>query len=397
MSNVVLQEPWEYSKTISGGFLRLGEGTLLGAGVAVPPAAKAMDVRTGTSIAPVKIGATASFSRVDATTRAEVNTMGPVGTDGPDGATTLRSAVFGTTATQVQVCALVGRATQEGESNGGEASADACSIYGRAVTQGPAVGRAIGAYIECNRNGEFGTGGQAVEFRVKNEKGADSPYKEPGPSALVGIWINAQGPFKSGCVLQVGHTFGQSFDVGLGFEPGSIASATYRDGTEALRSIFIKGKHEKAAIAVNSEAGPVVIGLEERNFAGTQLLEVGFGEEALDPGVVFGTGKGKSVSIMAIRNSTGQAKIFASNANNAFLTGTVQGDTGINFTAGKIFHIGAQTKTSLFRISETGVGFNGAAPVAKFAEIASPAETLAALKTAVDKLREAVKLVGITA
>jgi hypothetical protein len=215
----------------------------------------------------------------------------------------------------------------------------------------------------------------------------------------MGIWLNAQstGAADTAAGIQFGHGFERQFDVGIGFNSLSIKSAAFRDDSNALRSILVKGAHEKAAIAVAAAAGPVVLGGEEINFAGSQLFEVQFGAEALDPGVVFGTGQGKSVSIMPIRNSTGNVKIFASNAGNAFLTGTAQGDTGINFTAGKVFHIGAQGKTSLFRVNETGVAFNGAAPVAKAGAIGSPAETLAALKIAVDAVRVALTNVGITA
>lgn len=373
-------------------------GDLFGVRTAAPPAAHKLDLRDGTAAAPVKLGVSASISRVDATTRAEVNTIA-VGTDGPDGATAFRSSIKGAAGSQVQILAGAFLAWQTGESNGGEASADAGALYGFSRVTGSGVGRAIPLYLESSRETATSGGQQAIEIRIKNSSGESDAYVFNGASKSMGIWLNAQsaGEADTGSGIQFGHGFARQFDVGIGFNSLSIKSAAFRDDSSALRSILVKGAHEKASIAVAAAAGPVVIGGEEINFAGTQMLEVSYGAEALDPGVVFGTGQGKSVSIMAIRNSTGNAKIFASNANNAFLTGTVQGDTGINFTAGKIFHIGAQTKTSFVRVSETGVAFNGAAPVAKAGVIASPAETLAALKIAVDAVRVALTNVGITA
>lgn len=134
--------------------LPLGAGTLLGARVGAPPAAHLLDLRNGSTEAPTKIGVSASFSRTDATTRAEVNEMGPVGTDGPDGATLLRAAIKGAPGSQVQVSAIVGSAWQTGAF--GETGADACALYGLARTSAGATGRAITLYLEANREVEAG-------------------------------------------------------------------------------------------------------------------------------------------------------------------------------------------------------------------------------------------------
>jgi len=374
-------------------------GDLVGVRTAPPPSAHKMDLRDGTAAAPVNIGTTASISRVDATSRAEINAMGPTGTDGPDGATAFRSSIKGTATSQVQILAGAFLAWQTGESNGGEASADAGALYGFSRVTGSGVGRAIPLYLESSRETATSGGQQGIEIRIKNSSGSSDSYTFNGASKSMGIWLNAQstGEADTAAGIQFGHGFSRQFDVGLGFNSLSIKTTSIRDDSSAVRSIHIKGAHEKGSIVVAAAAGPVVIGGEEINFAGSQLMEVLYAAEALDPGVVFGTGQGKSVSMMPIRNSTGNCKVFASNATNAFLTGTAQGDTGINFTAGKTFHVGAQTKTSLLRISETGVAVNGATPVAKAGAITSPAETLAALKIAVDAVRVALTNFGITA
>lgn len=373
-------------------------GDLFGVRTSTPPGAHKLDLRDGTAASPVLLGTTASISRTDATTRAEVNTIA-TGTDGPDGATAFRSSIKGTAASQVQILAGAFLAWQTGESNGGEASADAGALYGFSRVTGNAVGRAIPLYLESSRETATSGGQQGIEIRMKNSSGESDSYVFNGASKSMGMWINPQsaGTADSAAGIQFGHGFSRQFDVGLGFNSLSIKTTTIRDDSNALRSLLIKGSHEKASIAIASAAGPMVIGGEEINFAGSQLFEVLFGAEALDPGVVFGTGQGKSVSIMPIRNSTGNMKLFASNATNAFLTGTVQGDTGINFTAGKTFHIGAQAKTSLFRVTEAGVAVNGATPVAKAGAITSPAAEVAPLKTAVDAIRVALTNFGITA
>lgn len=324
-------------------------------------------------------------------------TSGVTGGVSGDGATelgTIYGSASGTSSSKVQEIGVIGTAKNAGT----EGEPDACGIYGVGRILSTGKGRAFGAFLAGRRDGaeQRMTG---VEIYVENASNeADSYDIITGAETTKGIWLHG-GTAKSAVGLQVG-TISEaipSFDVAFGINKFSVATAVLQDNSKAERSLQIKGEHTKAAMSVAFGSGLVVLGNEEANFSGSQLFEIYYGEEALDPGFVFGTGKGKSVSGILMRNSTGQAKIFASNAANAFLTGTVQGDTGINFTAGKIFHIGAQTKTSLLRVSETGVGLNGAVPVAKASAISSPAAELAPLKTAVDAIREAIKNVGITA
>lgn len=314
-----------------------------------------------------------------------------------DGATEL-GAIYGSSsgvaASKVQEIGVIGSAKNVGTTG----EPDACGVYGVGRILSGGKGRAFGGFFLGRRDGaeQRATG---IEVACENASGEADIYDiNTGAETTKGIWLHG-GTAKSAVGVQVG-TISEaipSFDVAFGINKFAVATAAFQDNSAAERSIQIKGTHSKAALSVAASSGPVVFGNEEKNFSGEQLFEVYFGESSLDPGVVFGTGQGKSVSITAIRNSTGNAKIFASNASNAFLTGTAQGDTGINFTAGKIFHVGAQTKTSLLRVSETGVGFNGAVPVAKASAISSPAAELAALKTAVDAIRVALTNVGITA
>jgi hypothetical protein len=312
-----------------------------------------------------------------------------------DGATQM-GAIYGsstgTTASKVQGVGIMGSAKNAGT----EGEPDACGIYGVGRILAGGKGRAFGGFFAGRRDGEEqrATG---AEIYVENLGGTDVYDLTNGAETTKGLWVHG-GVAKSAVGIQIGSISEAipGFDVGFGINKFAIGTAGYQDNSAAERSIQIKGTHSKAAVSVASGSGQVIIGAEEPASA-TPLLEVFAGETAFDPLVSFGTGKGVSVSIQPIRNSTGQIKMFASNGANAFLTGTAQGDTGINFTAGKIFHIGAQTKTSLLRVSETGVAFNGAAPVAKASAITSPAAEVTPLKTAVDAIRVALTNVGITA
>lgn len=359
--------------------LAVGAGDLIGAAVAVPPAAHRLDVRDGTAGAPVKIGASASYSRTDATTRAEVNAMGPVGTDGPDGATVLRAAIKGTAASQVQICALVASAWQTGES--GLAGNDACPLYGSARVSLNATGRAIGAYIQSSRETATSSGQQAVELRVKNTTGVSDAYVLGGPSKSMAIWLNASGTADSAAGIQFGHGFEHQFDVGIGFNTESIKTTSLRDDSNAIRSILIRGAHEKGAIIVAAGAGPVVLGAEEGT-AGTHLFEL-FNNETKDPIAKVGSNAAGANTSIEWHNAAGNMKIFMAGGANTFLTGTVNGDSGVNFTPGKTWHVGAQGKSGMLRVSEAGLGFFGHAPVA---QPAKPEATAAAIITALESI-----------
>jgi hypothetical protein len=369
-------------------------GDLLGARVSSPPKSHKLDLRDGTAASPAKSGVTASISRTDSTSRAELNEIGPTGTDGPDGASAMRITIKGTPASQVQITALTLRAWQTGTENGGEVSADATPLMSLSRVSGSGMGRAIAAYFETVRETATSGGQQGLEIRVKNESGEDDSYLTSGGSKSMGLWICASGLKRAGAAVQIGHNFSQTFDVGFAANPESLVSSFLRDESEALRSLFIRGKHEKGAIVVNKEAGHVIIGREEAQQA-TPLLEV-YSESGTDPIVSFGSDKGVSHRAQLIRNSTGNLGAFASNIENGFLTGTKQGDTGLTFTAGKTFHIGAVGKTSQIRVEEAKLGFYGVAPVARAGAISSPAAEVAPLKTAVDAIRVALTNVGIT-
>jgi hypothetical protein len=346
-----------------------GSGDLLGARVAVPPKAHKLDLRDGTAATPIKVGVSASYSRVDATSVKELEDAG-LGTDPIDGASAARIAIKGTPASQVQITALTTSAWQTGEY--AEPFADACPMVMLGRISGGGTGRALASYGEIAIQTTTARGGEVHELRVKNEAKAHS-YVSNGPSESMGTWTRAGGTFNSAAAHQIGAGVeGKTFEGGYTVNAGAVSGFGYRDDSSALRSILIKGEHEKAAIAVAAGAGQVVIGAEAPATA-TPLLEA-YSETAKDSIAVFGSDKAVNISTTVAKMSTGTLKAIAVGSANAFMTGTAQGDTGLTFTAGKTFHLGASTKTSQFRMTETGIGFFSTAPVAKPTGVAKTAE-----------------------
>lgn len=294
-----------------------GTGDLLGARVSAPPAAHVLDIRDGTAASPALIGVSASYSRFDATTRAEVNTMGPEGTDGPDGATVARFAIKGLPASQVQISAIVASSWQTGEY--ASPGADATPVIGLARTSGSATGRAIGAYFESTRETSTSGGQQGTEIRVKNLSGVSDAYVKNGPSKSMGSWVNAGGTSTSAAAFQIGHGFGQTFEVGYAANEGSITGAFLRDDSGAAISYDIHGEHSEATIMIREKAGPITFNTAAGNF-----------------------------------------KIQQASVENAFMTGTKAGD-GVILTGAKVIHIGAGSGRAQLRVGENfAIGSNAA-------------------------------------
>jgi hypothetical protein len=283
-----------------------GVGELLGARIATPPGAHQLDYRSGTNVLPVKIGVSASYSRVDATTRAEVDAMGPAGTDGPDGATVIRTSIKGASSSQVQISALVASAWQTGAYEG--AGADATPVIGLARVSEGATGRAIAGYFESNREGVTAGGQQGLEIRVKNNSGVADSYVASAPSKSMGEWLNAGGNARSAVGYQIGHGFGQQFDVGYAVNVGAVFSAAFRDDSNSKITLDIHGEHEEAAIMLREKAGALVFNTAAGNFKLEQAAAV-----------------------------------------NNFMTGTAAGD-GVILTGAKVIHIGAGAGRAMLRV-----------------------------------------------
>lgn len=197
-----------------------------------------------------------------------------------------------------------------------------------------------------------------------------------------GIHLHPFGTADSAAGLVLGHPSTATWDVGIGAIPSSVKTAVYRDDSSALRSILVRGTHEKAAIAVASGSGQVVIGAEEPSSA-TPLLELFGGEANFDPILRIGTGKAFASSV-EVRTEAGNCKLFASASTNGFLTGTGNGGTGILFSNTKTFSIGRVGAAGELRIGG-GLGFYGTEPKTK-QEVTGSRATGAALTSLLEKL-----------
>lgn len=321
--------------------------------------------------------------------------------DGADGLAALAAVTDVEASSQAQGIGLLGGATTKGTYLGERSHADAIGGYFVGVSGSTSTRSGQGIFANGRRENTEGVacGNETV---CDNETLEAGVYNKEGASNTRGIWLHPIGTADSACGLQIGHTTPAAhWRVGIGINVNSVVAQSIRDDSESETSIQINGTHSKASLAVASGAGQVIIGALVAPEAGP-LFVVYSGVSTIDPLMDFGSGAGTSFSVR-FRNASGQMKMFVSNAVNQYLTGTIQGDTGINFTPGKIFHIGAQTKTSLVRVSETGIGFYGHAPIAQQAR---PPESNATklelssiekLNTTVEAIRKVLFEVGITA
>lgn len=269
----------------------------------------------------------------------------------------------GTAASKVQGVGIMGSAKNIGT----EGEPDACGVYGVGRILAGGKGRAFGAFL-CGRRDGTEQRATGAEIYVENLGGEDVYDLTNGAETTKGLWVHS-GTAQVAVGVQIGSVSEAipGFDVALGINQFAAKSAGYRDNSAAERSVQIKGTHSKAAISVAAAAGQVVIGAEEASSATPLLFEVNPGETTSDPLASFGSGKNINMSVVLTKTGNGQIKAFMANGNNQFVTGSVSGDGGFNWTPGKTFHLGAAGKTSFLRISETGLGFFGSAAVARSA------------------------------
>lgn len=282
-------------------------------------------------------------------------------------------------------------AVTESSHEGAHSLADAIAVSAVGVSRkGSRTG--MGLFVMGRRET---AAGRITGMEVVSDNETETPEAYTGTlPGTKGIHLHAFGTANSAIGLILGKPGTAAMDAGIGAVAGSVVTAFIRDDSGAKWGILLKSAHEKAALAISKGAGQLVIGLDEAKSA-TPLLEL-YTETTLDPMYSLGTDKGVSVRGNLSHNSVGNVAAFTSAGTNAFMTGTVSGDSGFTFAAGKIFHIGAAAKTSMLRIEEAALGFYGVAPVARAAAIGEPAETLGGLKAAVNSIRTALKNIGIT-
>lgn len=311
-----------------------------------------------------------------------------------DGAGNLAALRVHTTAlagSQGQAIGIVGSAITLSEYEAGHSLADGIGLYGLGISKGTSTRTGMGLF--ANGRTETNTGrATGIEVVCDNESELDDEFTGAFPRTK-SMHLHAVGLKRVAAGLIVSKSGIGLHSAIVAQKEALISSAFIRDDSSAPWSQRIGGTHSEAAIAVLAGAGSIVIGAEKPALT-TTLLEVNGGAETHDPLVNFKVTSG-SIRVQ-VAGPTGQVGIFAAAGTNSFVVGTVAGDSGASFAPGHTFHIGANGKTSMLRLTESGSAVNGATPVARAAAIAVPAETLAGHQAAINSLREAVKNFGIT-
>lgn len=199
----------------------------------------------------------------------------------------------------------------------------------------------------------------AIGFRTLNQNNA---------GGNVGVGTQALEQTTAGENVGVGHKAGQSLTTG---------AKNVAIGFQALTA----AKTSKLSVVIGNNAGKALTSGGENTIVGGQAGQsLTAGEENVLVGISAGSALTGSNNVF-IGPHAGQGLVAVNNqlviANNSTLP------------------LIAGTMSSVAATQE--LGFYGVVPVKQAAAIASPAETLAALKTAVDALRLTVKGVGLTA
>jgi hypothetical protein len=198
------------------------------------------------------------------------------------------------------------------------------------------------------------------------------------------------------------------FDVGLAFRlnrssdgtVNGVKSASIRDDTNAATSYLINGKHATAAIAVADSVvsdvvnNAVLIGTTMRSTAqvNATLVVQSSRSSTAQPLVWLGSESSLAHSV-SIGNSEGKAGWFVnggSAATERFLSGTDEGDTGVQIlTTGKSWHVGGSAPAISVKrtTSQMKIGFFGADPVVRQVVAGTrDSSTLGNLLAALDRL-----------
>lgn len=285
----------------------------------------------------------------------------------------------GVTGNKVQVTGLAGIAINRSATV--DFRNDSCGVFAYAVQDVATGNAALGLFAGAVRNNDSSYVG-GVEVQVKNHASAVSAGNV-GSSQAVGISITASadtGSTQIGAGITLGRA-GPQMDVGLnvpsfstiGDGLGPCKTAVVQDNGMSLWSMLVKGSHANAGIAIDDQAGALIIGQTTRtgSMGGALLVVRDSVGSSVNPLVWYGS-QSSPTKAHAIRfgNDQSDTYIFVAGAAGNWLAGTAIGDSGIVVrTTGKAFHIGGQNSGSRSRVvtvTEDGkLGFFAATPVAK--------------------------------
>ncbi len=180
-----------------------------------------------------------------------------------DGAAGLAS-IYGVTrvvaASEGQGVGVFGGAVTEG-THAGSSLADGIGLYGVGRSTSVSTRTGMGVFANGRRENASGVA-TGMEVTCDNETLSNGTYNAGGASSTKVIFAHATGTANVGCGLQLGKPGTATMVVGIGVNEGAVTAASFRDDSEAERSVLIKGKHAKAGIALAAEANGIVIGAE---------------------------------------------------------------------------------------------------------------------------------------
>lgn len=242
-------------------------------------------------------------------------------------------------------------ATESSKEAGANALGDAFAGYMVGISR---KGTRVGGGLFVSGRRETASGRiTAMEVVSDNETETAETYNGTLPG-MKGIHLHALGQANSAAGLVLGKPSTAAFDVGIGAVSGSAVTAFIRDDSGAKYGALFRGTHEKAAIAVGSGAGGILVGAEEFSAAGPQL-ELYAGESNFDPIMRAGTGKPFASSI-ELKTEAGTSKWFMSASTNGFIAESGNGGSGVLFAASKTYTIArAGAARGMLRINESGL------------------------------------------
>lgn len=274
--------------------------------------------------------------------------------DGAYKGSAITGLAFGVETNQIQAVGLFGFASNVSTNGTGLQGNDACAVYGFAEIDTNGTGRAIGSFFAGRAISTNASGAHAQQLLTWNNTTNNDGYSQVGPTDFVGQWMWAAGATNSGAGIVMAQVSGQQFDYGLAFNgqvaggrTGAVIHASIVDDSISERSIYIRGSHSEAAMAVLSGAGPVVLGGGSPTFS-TTVFEIVGPTTSTDPLFSISPPANANYRGYIMGNLNGKLQVFASQNAGSFLTGTATGDTGVMPSSGDSFHIGGSVSMMRF-------------------------------------------------
>lgn len=342
------------------------------------PAPLKQSLADGTALKPsTTYGPSASYSKV-----LEIPESAFSG-DGSGGLTAFRSTTVALAGSQGQALGAVHTGITYGTYEGAHSLSDGVGSINIGIARGSSsrTGQGIFGLGRTESAVGWATGAEIV---TDNETGIAHAYEGFLPRSKA-MHVHAYGNADSAAGIVFGHPGVAAMHTGMAAISGAVANTFIRDDGSSLYSLRVRGSHEKAAIAVASGAGGMVIGAEESTFfsAANTLLHVVSG--ATNPTPLAVTHSGVSNIAAQVSNTKGDVRMGVTGNAGGFFTGSAEGDAALIFNSGKNLNIGRSGGVTPPLKIGNGIGFFGTAPQTK-QEVTGSRGGNAALASLLEKL-----------